>query len=59
MCYDICQEVIRMDEQDIITEEKQNSQPRPKWQVWCARIGVVIMIVSFLLYCWQIAAGGR
>ena len=32
--------------------------PRPKWQVWLARIAVVILFVAFLLYCWQIAHGG-
>lgn len=34
-------------------------RPRPVWQVWGARIGVVIMIVAFLLYCYQIATGGK
>ena len=52
-----------MEEKDIVleeetTEEKSTYVPRPAWQVWCARIGVVIMIVAFLLYCYQIATGG-
>ena len=33
-------------------------RPRPKWQIVCAWIGIAIMIVSFILYCWQIATGG-
>ena len=48
-----------MEEKNIPAEEEQGGyQPRPRWQVWCARIGVVIMIVAFLLYCYQIATGG-
>ena len=51
-------EVNEMEEEIIITEETEERSPRPRWQVWCARIGVVIVIVAFLLYCWQIAHGG-
>ena len=29
--------------------------PRPRWQVWGARIGLVFMIVAVLLYHWSIA----
>ena len=32
--------------------------PRPAWQVWLARLGVVIMIIAFAVYCYQIATGG-
>ena len=32
--------------------------PRPAWQVWAARIGLVIMIISIILYYWHIASGG-
>ena len=43
-----------------VTETPQEGYvPRPAWQVWAARIGVVIVIVAFLLYCYQIAMGGR
>lgn len=45
-------------EQEIIAEEKEHYVPRPAWQVWAARIGVVIMIIAFLGYCWQIATAG-
>ena len=47
-----------INEQEIVVEEKGHYVPRPRYQVWMARIGVVIMIVAFLLYCWQIAQGG-
>ena len=32
--------------------------PRPKWQVWAARIGLVIVILGVILYYWHIASGG-
>ena len=32
--------------------------PRPAWQVWAARVGLVIMIISIILYYWHIASGG-
>lgn len=33
--------------------------PRPAWQVWAARIGLVIMILAVAIYYLQIAGGGR
>ena len=41
-------------------EEVQAPQykPRPKWQIALAWVGIAIMVVSFLLYCMQIAMGG-
>ena len=39
-------------------EEKPVYTPRPVWQVWAARIGLVIMILAVLLYYWHIASGG-
>ena len=48
-----------MEEMNIVDEEqKEEYHPRPAYQVWAARIGVVIVFVAFLLYCWQIANGG-
>ncbi len=31
-------------------EEREEYTPRPKWQVWGARIGLVIMIIA--VGCW-------
>lgn len=45
-------------EQELPVEEKDVYVPRPAWQVWGARIGVVIMILAFLGYCWQMATVG-
>jgi hypothetical protein len=39
-------------------EEKPKYTPRPVWQVWGARIGLVIMIISIILYYMHIASGG-
>ena len=39
-------------------EPRQGYVPRPAWQVWAARIGLVIMIISIILYYWHIASGG-
>ena len=44
--------------EEVSVEEQEHYVPRPAWQVWAARIGVVIVIAAFLLYCWQIAMGG-
>ena len=44
------------DETEILHQE--GYRPRPKWQVWAARIGAAIVLIAFLLYCWQIAQGG-
>jgi hypothetical protein len=45
-------------EQQAEQEPKKGYVPRPAWQVWAARIGLVIMIISVILYYWHIASGG-
>ncbi len=40
--------------EDFNPELKQNGYiPRPRWQVWGARVGLVIMIIAVALYCWS------
>ena len=39
-------------------EEKPKYHPRPGWQVWAARVGLVIVIISVILYYIHIASGG-
>ena len=55
-------EVLSMEEQkhEERTEEqvKEVYTPRPVWQVWAARVGLVIMIICVILYYWHIASGG-
>ena len=45
-----------MEEEQIMPEqEEQGYVERPKWQVWAARIGLVIMIISVILWLYNIA----
>lgn len=46
-------EVKEMDEQNF-----SEYQPRPRWQVWLARAGVVIVVIGYILYLLQIAHSG-
>ncbi len=39
--------------------EQEVYTPRPAWQVWAARVGVVIMLICIALYFWHIASGGK
>jgi len=43
---------------DIPENESERYKPRPGWQVWAARIGLVIMIICVILYYLHIARGG-
>ena len=29
--------------------------PRPRWQVWGARIGLVLVLIAVALYYWSVA----
>ncbi len=41
-----------------INEQPEIHEPRPAWQVWAARVGLVIVLVGIVLYLYQIANGG-
>ncbi len=41
------------------TPETEGYTPRPAWQVWGARIGLVIFILMIIMYYINIARGGR
>ena len=41
-----------------ILQEAEAYKPRPGWQVWAARIGLVIVIIAIALYYFHIARGG-
>lgn len=50
-------------ENEQLTNDEQQEQPRPyvprpAWQVWAARVGLVIVIISVILYYLHIANGG-
>ena len=69
MCYNAPREVNEMEENmemEQVSAEEMNAEvlkqegytPRPKWQIWAARIGLVIMIVCVILYYLHIFRGG-
>ena len=39
-------------------QEQPVYTPRPAWQVWAARIGLVVVIIAVILYYLHIATGG-
>ena len=51
-------------DQEHMEEELQEEQeqprytPRPRWQVWLARIGLVLFILVILMYYINIMRGG-
>ena len=63
MCYDIKNtlfEVTTLDEQNqvpIPAEEEKKYPPRPAWQVWAARIGLVIFVVVLVMFYVKVARG--
>ena len=38
--------------------DKPAYEPRPAWQVWCARIGLVLFLLFVVYQLMQIAGGG-
>ena len=49
MCYHK-KEVNGMDEQKNQQIEDERYVPRPKWQVWAARIALVVFLIGLVLY---------
>ena len=43
---------------EVIEDEQPVYTPRPAYQIWAARIGLVIVIAGVILYYLQIARGG-
>ena len=59
LCYNT-PEVKFMDEHtESSLPEEEGYTPRPAWQVWAARVGVVVMILFVIWQILQIAGGGR
>ena len=49
-------------DQDMQPEEQPQVEPykpRPGWQVWLARIGLVVFIAFLVMYYMNILRGGR
>ena len=59
MCYDK-KEVNAMEEErnDMPQPEEQSYTPRPAWQVWLARIGLVLFILVLVMYYVNLFRGG-
>lgn len=65
MCYDV-REVNTMENEHLEeqgTTEEQTGEttgytPRPRWQVWAARVGLVLFILVLILYYIQMFWGG-
>lgn len=47
-----------MKENQLPEEENQSYTPRPMWQVWMARVGLVFMILFVIYQILTIATGG-
>lgn len=47
-----------IDEQKETVQEQPQYTPRPAYQVWAARLGLVIVVVALILYYLHIAQGG-
>jgi hypothetical protein len=47
-----------MEEQMMPEQEEQGYVERPKWQVWAARVAVVVLVGLIILYYITIARGG-
>ena len=47
-----------MKENQLPEEEVEGYTPRPAWQVWMARVGVVIVFLLFLLQCLNMMGAG-
>ena len=58
MCYHSTNEVSFMENEELEQQPEQGYTPRPAWQVWMARVALVIMLISIALYYWHIASGG-
>lgn len=40
------------------TETREEYEPRPAWQIWAARLGVVMMILLVIYQVLSIVTGG-
>ena len=47
-----------MENEQTVPVQEEEYIPRPRWQVWGARLGVVFMVLLVILYYITIARGG-
>ena len=51
-------EQVSAEEMNAEVLKKDTYTKRPKWQIVAAWVGIAIVAVGFILYCWQIATAG-
>lgn len=54
----IMDEVISVEEKEELEPQKPGYSPRPAWQLWAARIGLVLFILVVIYEYLSIARGG-
>ena len=47
-----------MENEQNIPVQEEGYVPRPRWQVWAARIGVVLVVALVIMYYITLARGG-
>ena len=52
------QENREQQEQQELQQEQTGYTPRPAWQVWAARIGLVLFVALIIMYYINIMRGG-
>ena len=57
MCYDN-KEVKNMDQEKETLEVQEEYKPRPKWQVWLARVGLVVFLITVIVFYIHLFRGG-
>ena len=55
---DETKDISAMEQEQPMVEEDEGYVSRPRWQVWGARIGLVIFLLFVALQILQIAGGG-
>lgn len=51
-------EALDQELEQAMAEETPKYAPRPAWQVWTARVGLVLFIALIIMYMINIARGG-
>ena len=49
---------LQEENQEELQEEMPRYSPRPRWQVWIARLGLVLFIIMIILYYIHMMRGG-
>ena len=52
------EERIENTESEVQSQPEKPYVPRPAYQVWAARIGLVVVIIAIIIYYLNIARGG-